>query len=362
MDSNSQHSDTNHVHPILYWAGAAGAIVIVALLVYGTFFSRQYESVALMVGSIRSGDYQGALESYNRITGNPQTSADERALAILNTVSIRYQISGSIDDLLLDVRDMKREIQNSEVSPTIRANMLTELAMRYSASGKDPAVFSEIFEQNDSFSEYLVSGDPDASIFNIVEWSYNVIPTSYAAMYLATAYSWSAFIEPNQTDTAEQYYKDAERLLEQELASGYNSTKSARYAIYLFWHAIVSDRLAQQKGEPYTTENARKEFSDLFTFIEEEDSVPLKEKLLTYARLYYAIYIAADASEATVVLDKLAGDLVALRSPDTNSTILFMRNEYRNNSIWWRDIERGMSVSPDFNSVVRQLVIDRQTL
>ena len=318
-----------------------------------------------LMEAVRVGNFKTASEKYLSIQNDPNASADEKALAVLNTLGMQYRLTGNPGTRLVDIQNMKKIILDESVSLNIRADALDSLANQYHISGRHPAVFTEIYK-DEPFSLYLAPGDPDLSARRLAEWSYGMVPTSNSAIVIARWYAEQYILNPNQAaDVTDEYATRAEEYLnkasaasqkEKERDPGY--VDSTRYLVYRYWHAIITGQLAEQKGEPYKSQY-RKVYEDFIQFTQTQNNV-LARGYLLYAYLFFAQRVAqqGDESGAKIYLDKLVRELRKVENPRTSVFVLFLKNEYRYRptGATWGVVRNMSEISPSFKSAIDEII------
>jgi hypothetical protein len=225
-----------------------------------------------LVQSMRTGQFQAAVDEYERIMHKTDASSDEKALAVLNVAGARFNLTGNASAWIQDVQALKQVVADPNVVIRTRAAALAELQLAYNYSGRDPAVFAEIYKDGPT-KQYLVPNSPDLSAIKIGEASYALRPAALSAIYTAQLYAAQYFLNPQQTaSTTTLFISRAEYLLgkaaeaeKRESAVAQDYEQSSRYFSYLQWNAITQGYLAVEKGAPYTS-TFRDAFSKYFVF------------------------------------------------------------------------------------------------
>ncbi len=323
-----------------------------------------------LVQSKRAGDDAGAVAAYDAIMKDPTKNTEEKALAVVNATYARFHVTGDVNDLIQDVRNLKLVILDKTVSIRTRSNAIVLLETMYNASGKSPLIFSELYKDA-PFNTYLVPGDPDLSAINLGEWSYSLRPASVSAIYTAQLYALQYFVHPNQSASttasyaahAEEYLKDADVAVQKEAAATPSFSTTSRYLTYRVWRAITIGALAVEKGEPYTTQY-KKEYEDFFTYALASQLQQAKDEVL-FGRWQFARVLAIfkESAAEKVQLDLLAKGVNALSSSDGSAFVSFLRNEhaFRPTETAWTTIQDMTKVSPDFKTAVNQILASAPT-
>ncbi len=363
-DQNKMPQQRPYLIIVLTFVGvlAVGVGLVYFFFFYGSSPVPERASVSSeLVQDVRSGNFEEAFAQSLSIQSDVNKSADEKALALFATLGTQFRLTGDPETRLVDIRNMKKVILDTAVSGSVRINILNTLAMQYSISARDNAVFMEIYKDA-PFDQYLAKGDPDLSARKLYEWSYSLFPTSNAAISIARWYTEQAIINSDQplnvtqvyAATAEEWLKKADVATKEEAKRDPSYGDSTRYLVYRYWRTIVIGRLAVQKGEPYRS-SYRTEFEDFFTFAEGQQNTLAADYIL-YGRLFYAqrfIY-DNDNAAAKVQADLLATALTAVSDPKTSAFIRFLKNESARNGVTWRGISSLFPVSPAFKEAVQK--------
>ncbi len=351
------------------------AVVVFLLPVILSKFKPSTESDSVevtrgeLMEAVRAGDFKRATEKYLSIQNNPNASADEKALAVLNTLGMQYRLTGDPGTRLTDIQNMKKIILDESVSLRTRADTLDSLASQYYFSGRDPAVFTEIYK-DEPFSSYLVPGDPDLSARHLAEWSYDMVPTSNSAITIARWYAEQNVLNPGQPENTTKMYADlAGEYLDKATAASRDEAArdplyvdDTRYLAYRYWHAIIVGQLAGQKGEPYKSQY-REVYEDFIQFAQTQKNI-LARGYLLYAYLFFAQRVAQYGDElgAKTYLDKLVRELRDIESPRTSVFVQQLKNEYRYRptGATWRVVENMFTLSPNLKEEVKRLITEGQ--
>ena len=237
-------------------------LIIVVLLGLGWF--RVYlsgpENVSVWPASVvdtyRDGDFAQALVNRDSIQIDSSKTEEEKAMAIFNAIGAEYKVTGEISAVLKDIQDMKVIILNERLTPVLRAETLDVLAKEYAITGRNPAVFAEIYKDA-PFSNYLAAGDPELSSRRLAEWSYQIMPSSNAAILVANWYTTQLLQYPDLPKStvdsyvanATDYLKKADAASVEEASYAQTYTQSRRYMYYLFYRAVVVGQLSNYSTE-----------------------------------------------------------------------------------------------------------------
>jgi hypothetical protein len=357
---------TDHTKRLL---GTLFVLLLIVAVVFGLgmfklYLSGSRESVwpTGVVESYRAGDYQAAVENTAKIVSNPNKTEEAKANAIYNSLGAAYRLSGDKKDMMTDIQNMKNIITNESLSLEIRAATLDVLAKEYDISGNDPAVFAEIYKDA-PFNQYLAEGDPFLSSRHLAEWSYQLLPSSNAAIIIARWYTDQFTNNPNlpadkvneYVAAAVEYLKkaDAASVAEAGISSTYSGSR--KYLFYRSWRALVVGRLGGQLDE-YASQY-RQSYNDFITFAESQQNAIAREAIAP-TRLAYAQHLTRDkdTDAAKVQLSILAQDIA--NAGKDNVFVNFLRNEYkyRPNGDRWRVVKSMAAVSPEFKAAVEKVV------
>lgn len=360
---------------LLLVGGFAAAFFLVQFFVSGNISNSEQSSVPAWLSTTiqkqRSGDFAGALAEARSIQNDPNSSAEEKALATYNTLGAEFRLTGDINTRLSDVRKMKAIVLDESVSLKTRANVLNNLAAAYSNSGATPSVADEIFKDEPFRQYYSAAEDPDRmvrlSTRKLFEWSYSMNPTSYAAISIARWYSEQQAFNPGlatstlraYADLAEDYLKKADAASEEEMREDRTYSDSVRYLVYRHWRTVVIGRLAAPDRPEYQ-KIFRSTYDEFITFTQTQQNV-LARGFLFYARLYYASKLSrvGDDANAKIQLDLLAGELNSVPDPSTNIFLRFLRNEHEERptgASWINLVESKYALSPAFKAAVEKVL------
>lgn len=315
--------------------------------------------------STQEGAYAKAVEVTQSVLSDPNASVEQKALAVSSYVGARYRVSGNVNDLLLDIQDLKQIVLNPVVTAKTRADSLAWLAGMYNNFGRNPMLFTETFK-GDPFASYLVEGNPDLSARRLFEWSYSINPSSYAAINIAWWYAAQAGFNPkldtatrdSNTSLAAEYLRLADTLSNQETINNPNFVNNARYQTFRSYRSLVVDALALQNVEPYNT-TYRDEFNAYVTFAQSGNHI-LSTGLLLNARLVHAGVLLRDKDTTGVTeqLDLIAEGMKDVQNPAVSNFVLMLGNERKSGSTTGRSgiIAEMYQYSPAFKAAVEAAV------
>jgi hypothetical protein len=312
------------------------------------------------------GSDNSAFALYQQINADPTKAPGEKATAAIYAAGTPFILSGDVGSRIQEIQQMKSIVLNTALSADVRAAAMSVLGNEYSLSGRDPVVFTEIYKDA-PFSSYLESGNPDLSAMNLEEASYEISPSSFAAIKVAVLALMQYLDNPKQaTSTTAAYVKLAEEYLykadavatQEARRSPTTYMKSDRYMLYRFARVSAFGLLAIQKGEPYKS-RYRTEFNMFITFAQSQNSTLARDEILS-ARFEHARILAAEGDFAgeKIQLDLLASALRELPNPKMNILALSFINAHMHESTGarWSAIQQMMSISPDFQAVVAAIV------
>jgi hypothetical protein len=320
---------------------------------------------AAILNANRSGSYEQAAAQYNAIAGNPLSTSDSRATAITAGLGVRYRNSGDVTDFIKDIKDLKAAITDPGVSARNRVIALDMLGSSYCRSGRSDAVFQEIYS-GEPFSKYLAPGDPNLSSRHLYEWSYEIYPTTKAAVRLERWYveellwndSLPAATQKEYLDRALKYGADADQFNQRDLQRfGTDHLQSSAYAAYWYWRAVNQGGLAQLGVGDYK-DTYRKAYDDFFNVIANQQNEANKQ-YLPYAYLFLAdtiVKVGGSTEEADQWLKKAIDFTVA--DTGVNDFGVFIKNE-ASKPAWdysSKSVYDMMDISPEFKSFVSSLV------
>ncbi len=361
----------SHILRLIVWLLALLIPIIVVYGVYNLVILKSAQPVPSdlvpILQAIRNGNEQAAIDLYETIQNDPSKNAGDKALATLYILNTSYSLSGDGDDSLEEVKALKKIINDPLIIKKVRAAAVNVLGNEYNVSGKNLDVVTEIYK-DEPFRSYEVPGDPELSSLNLQKWSYDMFPSSAAAISVAQIASGRYFSHPDQPASttaayvamAEDYLGKAEAAVIEELEGNPQwYVASHRYMIYRSMRAITIGRLAITKGEPYRSAY-RREFDDFFAHAEGKKSAAASKAILS-TRFQYARVLAADKDEINekIQLDQLAQALNSLQDPDNYPLVLLFKNEYLNQptGLTWTAVKRMATVSPDFKVAVERLTV-----
>lgn len=368
MGVGSQFMLAGLVIAIVAGVGYYVAYYVVGIYGFGTAATKGVGGAVPMelVLSKRAGDYDKALEEYKGVVADPTKGANEKALAVFNAGKLRFKLSGDINELLVDIQNLKKIILNENLDQRIQIRALNTLASSYCSSGRDPLAFEEIYKDA-PFNQYLAAGDPDRSALNLAKWSYETRPTAFAAVRIARWYGDQLVNDENLTTQEEEQYativreyvQNGESLVKQELIDNPDYKNSAEYAGYLFWRARAYGRLAIY-GDEWYKERYQQTFKDVIEYVEQQGNVESLDDLY-FAHQYLAQFsmkVEKDQETAKTSLDALSARLDSLKNPVVVTFVRFIRNEYKNRPDGgsWQGILKMTKVSPAYKASVERVL------
>jgi len=318
-----------------------------------------------------AGDYQGVLADDAAIQSDPNKSNEDKALATISSVGASFHVSASISDRLKDVDNLKQIVIDTTLPASVRVKALNTLASQYSDSGRNPAVFTEMYK-DEPFSKFLVQGDPEASAKNLFEWSYSISPTSVAAIRVAKWYSeqplfhreLSKDVKLQDVKTAGEWLPKADAASLAELKKDPSFLTTTDYVNFLYFRVMVIGRSAAADRKLKETDNPfegqyRDAFDSYILFALTGQNVMATEYLY-YARFTYANELVADndSASAKIQLDTLAKELNALKDPAAHGFPNFLVNThtFSPTGVNWTAMPKLFAVSPDFKAATDHIL------
>lgn len=360
-------NDMSHTLKLVAWLLGLLAIVGAAYAAYLYFHIAGSSTPSYLTLQITQpkllGDDKAAYAKYQAVMNDPNASNEDKARASILNAGAGAHVTGDPAARLDDVRRLKQIVTDNSLTVYEHVDAINLLATAYNDSGRDKAVFQEIYKDA-PFSAFLVPNDPQMSALNLAEWSYGLAPSSEAAITVAQLASGKYFSSPNQStstvasyiSTAEDYLKKAEAASKAEQTKLPNIyQKGERYLVYRIWRAITIGRLAIEAGEPYKSQY-RQEYEDFFKYASALPSVHGKDEVF-YARFQYARILALDNDPQTEKqqLDLLAQGLNGIS--DSYSFVWLLRNEHKNApTVIWSQIQDMTKVSSDFKAAVDKII------
>lgn len=345
-------------------------IVLLIIGVGYVFVMDQRSRIALdpeLVSAMRNGGFEEALSYRDKALQDATVSEAEKAKILFATYGADFHVTGDFSAWVRDARNMKQVFLEEDTSLWTRVNALNNLATVYYSSGREQAVFDEVFN-SEPFAQYLVPGDPDLSIRQLMEFSYDTYPTSYSAIMIARWYSEQAVNNPRQAAStteayakvAEDYLKRADRatLREEKQENKAEYLASSRYLTFRYYRMLIISRLATQLGAPYS-EQFDREYQNFFDFVKSQPGNPVAESYGYYARFFYASKLNSDkrpVAEIKEQLDILAESLSLIEDPKLITFINYLKNQRQDNpkSPPSRLVSVFSEISPEFKTQMQR--------
>jgi len=247
-------------------------------------------------------DYKSAIQKYEQVL--QMTENHTQRGQILYEIGLAYEVSEREQTA---ISYFKQVATNSDISNLLRASAIEHLGQIYFAR-YDQDVFSEIFK-GDLFSEFLVFGDPTASIRNMFEYGTSLYPSAYMELRLANWYAQdllradlSAFNNLSPADVRELIRQKVENA-DSDITSfkeAYNT--GGRVSIYYLRKAELAGKLERLGinflGDP----------EELFKKAFEESKVVGTNVTGAFALYNFAVYLAYNDP------DSRAGEIKTLLS------------------------------------------------
>ena len=249
------------------------------------------------------------------------------------------------------------------LSSSTRSQAIRLLANVFTISGKDPAVFEEVYK-GEIFAKYLAPNSHSASKRNLLMWSYSLDPRPQTAAEIAASVTDSIMNGPDHDDTelvqvSQKLMKEADAGMPAVLQRDPNYISTISYSNYLLHHAYANVGIAyytKDKSNSY-----RKEFDDLVEHLKKGS--PAEQQYLTSTYLYYAafaILIDNDTVTAKKQLDALASFVNSDPQFDTGNFVVWVRNAPQRKVGAYLDVTSSLfgqleNTSPDFKSLITKI-------
>jgi hypothetical protein len=230
-------------------------------------------------------------------------------------------------------------------------------------------VFKEIYKDS-PFDAFLVPNSPQLSALNLAKLSYQLAPSSNAAITVAQISAGQYFGGTHQSAsttamnvaTAEDYLNKADLSAQREQNASPDVYKNGeRYLTYRIWRAITIGFLAVEAGEPFKSQY-RQEYEDFITYAKNLQSTHAKDEIF-YARMNYARILASEKDLATekVQLDAMANELGSITNVNSYSYSWFLRNQlkYRPTDPLSLALKQMYGVSPSFKAIADKLAASK---
>ncbi len=351
------HRTTNLVKILVAILIAVGVVYAASIFLSGSRDYVEYHDVLNIVSSRTSGDAGAAIAEYRAITADETRSADEKALAEIAVAGLIPTVSNAKSDRLTEVRKLKAIVLDETISADIRAAALSILGLEYNYSSATPEVFTEVYS-GAPFDSYLVKDNPELSQLNIEQASYQLYPSTVAAIAAAQAAAEAYFSTPNLSEQqkaqyvaiAEDYLKKADAAFLIDADDNRSYTESSRYRTYREYRAGVTGRLAIAKGTPYI-EQYRKEYEDYFAFVASMNNQVAPGVRLQYARILMA---DKDTEAAKAQLALIVQSIDAYKGQAVMPFLRFLYNEEvaRPNGVVISDVKKLAAISPEFKAAM----------
>lgn len=349
---------------------AAILLIVGALYVFGhAFLGTQPESIiqyqdAKEITEAKLTDTKAAMDLFQEVQNDPAKSSNEKAMAVIAIAGVQYIASGGdISARLQDIEHLKKVYRDETVTPSIRAAALSILGKQYIFSGRNPAIFAEVYKDA-PFNSYLVPNNPDLSTINVEKASYDLYPSTVAASTVAitaAAYDFpnaTSAVAPQRIALAEEYLNKSDAAMVIDAQGNPTYTDSDRYITYRYERAYTVGYLAITKGDPYKN-SYKLEFDELIAFVQTKKRL-LPHDLELNVRFQYARVLHADKETVAekAQLDEIAKILNTISNPDVYSFVQSLQNHrtYRPKGTTWTAVQSMYTVSPDFKAVVAKVL------
>lgn len=312
----------------------------------------------------RSGELDGAISAYDAVMASTTQTLAQKSSSVLLGAGLRYRRSGSSDDAVSAIRDLKRVAIDPAVSAYSRAYAMLEMTLILTASNRDPIVFEELFS-GQPWSGFLVSEDGTTNNFastqQLLARSLQLSSNYRTAIALAANYARELQTKgesftgaQNNIDGMEIHLAQAEDLA--RLQSDEQPDGSDRYENYLSNRAFVIATLAEFKGSPYR-ERYRQTYEDLFTFfLGQQTEYADAHGRLAYEHVMFARALLRVEGDSAGARDQL-NNAIRLTNEDPlkeqSALLKWIRTALRSEQ---RQVVSGfnelLSVSPEFSQFV----------
>ncbi len=291
-------------------------------------------SLQSTISDVRSGRYHAAYAQGQAIATSSDSSDDQKALAELSIAGIPFRTTNDPQYLLAHIPIFKSVIADQNVSMSVRALAIDQLASSFCGSGRTWAVFQAIYTGT-PYSSFLVPNDPDTSSRNMFTWSYQLYPTTGAAIFLARSYASLAYNATSSVDRADDisksqtYLTSAESLVtEDEANTAIAYTQTQEYAEYLYWQAYTTAILAHfDKGSSYEKQYQQM-YQNFITAYKGDGG--LEYNYVAYAELLYGYFLTwneNDTTDAIIQFNAIEPEVKTDPYYNTDQFVRFVHNE-----------------------------------
>ncbi|MSU73814.1 hypothetical protein EXS56_01610 [Candidatus Kaiserbacteria bacterium] len=283
-----------------------------------------------------AGEYQAAIAAYTNVMQEPSLTADQRARATIFVSWARFNLSGNVQDLVYDIKEMKKQALNQDVSVALRVNLINLIGSAYGT--RQTEIFDAIYSGT-TFANFRVEGDGALSGRKLFGWSYSLKPTSQAAVRIARWYiETSLFQKPvvvppaevaERVQAAVRYMGEAKVLEAQERAATDNIENSSDHMLYMYWYALESGYLARLRGGDSFVGTYKQAYADFFAEAATSDSPSTLQKL-PYAHYFLAnalFKVDKDRVAAGAELDKAIDAVNSYPNPKASQFVEFVKND-----------------------------------
>ena len=322
------------------------------------------ELLTTLLAQSRAGEYGAALDTYNEVIESSPNPL-EHAIATRNSITARYKTGGD-DEYLEAIRDLKAIVSDKNTGLRQRIRSLNTLAGSYSQSGENPLVYQEMFS-GEPFSQFVVPGNPIASIRNLYEWGYAVYPTPKAGVAIAGLYVREVINTPDMNDeTKTSYIAQTKQYLSESAAlkdrdSALQDPNSNQLAGYKVWRAFAIAAL-ELVGETFYEAEYKKEYESIendFKKVTNKEALQYKP----FAHWMYATFLLLNGESDEVVSEEIE-KAVDFYNSDTNKEVNefaeYMRNwkekmDFADEDFMTAEVVTLMSLSPKFSDFIENI-------
>lgn len=305
------------------------------------------------------GDYEGALLTASELQNSPGLSVDEKAIAKINATTVRYTLSGNIQDAIQSIRELKQIAADTNLSLETRAAADYAIANWFTLSGDNLEVYKEIFSGK-PYESYL-NNCKSCSYRALLKATYKKAPQANAAFLIASSFIKTAFNETD-TDRIGRLVAEADRYLKEgrDLVAGgaQIDTSLNGYVSNLYWDAYTTAGLAFFGRTEYKAEY-RAKYDALISFLRTNGTVDQKRMLATALWRYghFVMIIEDDKNLARQMFAQAVTEANASITAQSNSLTALMRYMKAQRAAGHRstgilNLERAMEISPEFKAYI----------
>ena len=326
---------------------------------------RNLETVKSITSYANAGDYNSALQAYEKVVNSATTTPDVRAQAAINGSHLAYLTTGDISYLIGSIQELKRSVAQPSLGAYIQAKSIMHIAQWYAMSGYNDAIYTEIFK-DDPYRQYIITPDTPsnrrASIRKLLLWSYDIMPLYRTGAAISKSYTADALLATDATsknknvENAELYLARANDAVAKE-GSTVTSDNVNERGFYLYDRAFVVGTLASLGASPYK-EQYRQAYTDVFDFFRDNSAIIDTTDLpITHWRFAeYLLQIDNDVDDARIQLKEAVTLAEADPFKAKNSLVTTIKSiKTGTNATSKASLNKLMSISPEFKAFVAGL-------